>query len=173
MSNPVKHISRAQLQVLLAQVKGAKPLTISAFVDAHPRKTGNPYAEIRKLSKVNGFTGCDYSASVNRQRDREGSVPAFEAKERSWGERVSPALVELKGKWYLAIQPQATATPLYFARSEGKPFVHVPKAKIETFLPAERPATNQGTEKEVVYRNYSLENIVGLTMDGQSYRVRD
>jgi predicted 2-oxoglutarate/Fe(II)-dependent dioxygenase YbiX len=169
----MKTISLPQLQILLARVKGAKPLTISAFVDARAKKTGNPFAEIRKLSKVNGFTGANYEASVNRQQDREGTVPAFEAKERSWGERVSSALVEKDGKWYLAIQPRATSKPMFFARMAGQPFKLTVKEAIAHLLPAHKSnAESQGVDKEVVYRNYALANIAAITMDGESYRIR-
>lgn len=171
----MKTISLPQLQVLLARIKGAKPLTISAFVDARPKKTGNPFAAIRKLSKVNGMTGANYEASVNRQQDREMGelAPGFEAKERKWGDRVSPALVEKDGKWYLAIQPRSTAKPLYFTQKTGEPFKHTAKETIAHLLPAQRDnGAAQGVEQAVIYRNYSLENIAAVTIDGESYRIR-
>lgn len=171
----VKTLNVAGLQILLARVNGAKPLTISAFVDARCRKTGNPFKEVRKLSKVNGMTGANFEASVNRQQVREGATEGtFQAGERKWGERVSSALVEKEGKWYLAIQPRSTAKPLYFAKkADGEPFVNVAKSVVEPFLPVVKPqAESQGVEKEVIYRNYSLENIASITMDGETYRVR-
>jgi hypothetical protein len=203
----MKTISPAQLVVLLAKIKGARPLTISAFVEAKTNKTAiveraigrptgkagknvyntlsdearanlvlkeNPFAVVRKLSKVNGITGANYEASVNRQQAREGSEPAFEAKERAWGERVSPALVEDKGKWFLAIQPRATSKPVYFTkRADGEPFKHTLKTEIEAFLPPARDyGETQGVEKAVIYRNYSIDNIASITIDGETYRIR-
>jgi len=166
-------INQEQLKTLLGNIKGAKPLTISAFVDARAKKTGNPFVEIRKLSKVNGFTGVNYEASGQRQEMREGVAPTFEASERQWGERVSSALVENKGKFYLAIQPKHSAKPVFIARKSLSDFFKVvSKDSIANFLPAHKPNTNQGTEKEIVYRNYALESIAGLTIDGETYRVR-
>jgi len=212
----MKTINQEQLKTLLANIKGAKPLTISAFVDARPKQKAkftdqywlfpngetkkitmkdiatdferenpgvkivakerielNPFEEIRKLSKVNGFTGVNYEASVQRQEMREGVAPTFEASERQWGERVSSALVENKGKFYLAIQPKHSAKPVFIARKSLSDFFKVvSKDSIANFLPVHKPNANQGTEKEIIYRNYALESIAGLTIDGETYRVR-
>lgn len=169
----MKTINQFQLAEILRNVKGAKPITISALVDAKARKTGNPFREILKFSRVNGFTGANYEASVNRQQGREGSVPAFEARERSWGERVAPALVVNKGKLYLVIQPQKTAQPVFFGRNDQGVLMQVRKSVIEKFLPAKRSSAEaQGVSKEIVYRNYSLENITSLSIDGEKYRIR-
>lgn len=169
----MKTISQGQLASILRNVKGATPITISAFVDARARKTGNPFTEVRKLSQVNGFTGADYEASVNRQQAREGSVPAFEARERSWGERIAPALVENKGKLFLPIQPRSTKKPIYFGRNKMGVLMQIRKDVIASFLPAERSSAEaQGVEKEVVYRNYALENIVQISIGGEKFRVR-
>jgi hypothetical protein len=172
MNSPTQTINQAQLMEILRDVKGATPLTISALVDARARKTGNPFAKILKLSKVNGMTGADYEKSVNRQLDREGKDQlSFTANERKWGERIGPALVSNGGKLYLVIHPQRTAKPVYFGQNETG-LRHVSKETIAAFLPAPKPATNQGTDKEIVYRNYSLENITALSIGGKTYRVR-
>jgi hypothetical protein len=169
----VKTINETQLVEILAAVKGAQPVTISALVDAKARKTGNPFRSIRKLSKVNGFTGADYEASVNRQLDREGKGQlSFTANERKWGERVGPALVKKDDKFYLVIQPQNTAKPVYFGEQADGMLRHVSKDTIAAFLPPVRHAENQGTDKEIVYRNYSVANIAAISIGGTRYRVR-
>jgi hypothetical protein len=173
MNSPTQTINQTQLAEILRSVKGATPLTISALVDARARKTGNPFAKVLKLSKVNGMTGADYEKSVNRQLDREGKGQlSFTANERKWGERIGPALVEKEGKLYLVIHPQRTASPVYFGQNPGKLLKAVAKETIAAFLPAPKPAANQGTDKEIVYRNYSLENITALSLGGKTYRVR-
>lgn len=169
----MKTINQIKLLEILSNVKGAQPITISAFVDARAKKTGNPYSEIRKLSKVNGFTGADYETSVQRQETREGNAPSFEASERKWGERISPALVKNKDKFYLVIQPRATAKPIYFAKKVGGFFKAISKQSIADLLPvAKSNAEAQGVEKEIVYRNYSLESIGAISIGGEKYRVR-
>ena len=169
----MKTINQSQLADILRSVKGAAPITISALVDARARKTGNPFKEVLKLSKVNGMTGANYEASVNRQHDREGTTPAFEARERSWGERISSALVENKGKLYLAIQPQRTAQPVYFGRNDKGVLMQVKKEAVAPFLPEKKSSAEaQGVDKEIVYRNYSLTSITALSIGGEKYRVR-
>lgn len=173
MNSVTQSITRAQLADILRNVKGATPLTISALVDTKARKTDNPFAAILKLSKVNGMTGADYEASVNRQLAREGKDQlSFSANERKWGERIGPALVQNGEKLYLVIQPRSTGKPVYMGHRPGLPLCVVPKEKIADFLPPARKAQNQGTEKEVVYRNYSLDSITAISIGGKRYRVR-
>ena len=167
----MKRITLIQLQNILAGIRGATPIAISALVDARARV--NPFAAIAKFSVVNGFTGFDYENSVNRQLDREGKDQlTFAAKERSWGQVVSPALVENKGKYYLRLKVEKTRKPLYLTKqTESSHWLITAKEKIVSYLPPARHATNQGTDKEIVYRNYSLDNIVALSHGGEKYRV--
>lgn len=181
-----KTVTVSQLREILNGISHAMPIAFSALVDAKAKKTGNPYGDISKLSRVQAFTGADYEKSVNRQLDREGKTQLeFTAKERSWGERVSPALVQNGGKFYLVAQVLKTAKPVYLVRKPWKLnapntgtilreqiLTPIAKEAIAAFLPAVRPATNQGTEKEVVYRNYSLENLISVSVNGLRLRVR-
>lgn len=161
-----------QLAERLALIKGAQPIAFVSLTDADARKTGNPYSQILKLSKVRAFTGADYENSVNRQLDREGKGQLeFHAKERSWGERISSALVQNKGELYLVTQILGTSKPIYLAK-RGRLLQVVSKEAIADFLPAKRKAVNQGTEKEVVYRNYKLSSIVSIALGGQRFRIR-
>jgi hypothetical protein len=166
-------LSLERLRALLLAVNHAMPLNITAMVDARARKTNNPFYSVAKLSVVNGFTGFDYETSVNRQRTREDSTPDFAAQARAWGTVVSPALVENKGEYYLRLKVERTKKPVYLTRkTEVSPWLITPKSKVEAFLPAPSTAVNQGLEKEVVYRNYKLSNLVSLSMGGEQYRIR-
>ena len=168
----IKTVNESQAGEVLLAVKGAQPISFTALVDAKARKTGNPFGEIRKLSKVLAFTGFDYEASVNRQLDREGKGQlTFAAAERSWGERIAPAVVRNNGKLYLVAKVERTHKPVYLVRQGG--FLRIiAKELIAPFLPPVRHAENQGTEKEIVYRNYSLANIASFRIGGQAYRIR-
>lgn len=176
----MKTITRAQLRERLAAVKGATFISISALVSARANKKSredqspNPFSEVLKLSKVNGTIGADYEASVNRQLGREGKDHiTFEAQARKWGERVSPALVEKAGKTYLALQVNHTRKPVYFGRDASGMLRQVSKTQLTPFLPPESHAMNQGTDKEIVYRNYGLEGIAAISIGGEQFRVRD
>lgn len=165
-------VNISQLAQILRGVSHAMPIAFAALVNVKARKTGNPFGDIAKFSRVQAFTGFDYESSVNRQLSREGKDQlTFEAKERSWGERISPALVENNGKLYLVAKIERTAKPIFLTRRNG--FLSVtPKEMVAPFLPPSRPATNQGTEKEIVYRNYSLESLISLSIAGRKLRIR-
>jgi hypothetical protein len=164
-------ISQNQLIDLLYSITHAQPIAFSALVDARARKTGNPFGQVFKLSRVQAFTGFDYEASVNRQLGREGQAQDFTAGMRSWGERVSPALVRKDNKFYLVAKVERTSKPVYLVPSRLG-LMAIAKELIAAFLPASRPALNQGTEKEIVYRNYAVENIYSLSIAGKRYRIR-
>ncbi len=170
-------ISVSQMADLLKQIKGARPLTISALTDTRARKTGNPYAEVLKLTHINGFVGVDYAASVERQQTKDGQPVGFEAKRHAWGDKVCSALRQHRtnGKLYLTMQPRKVLDKqVFFGRNPSSgALVQVPKARIASFLPEKRSAApSQGVEHEVITRDYSLDNITAITLDGQAYRVR-
>lgn len=169
-------ITVEQLANLLQTIKGATPIAFSSLTSPAQRKTGNPFGEIRKLSVVQAMTGADYENSVNRQLAREGKDQlTFTAKERSWGKRIAPALVakDDDSAFYLPAHILRTKKPVYLVRSPRGPLVTIEKARIEPFLsPSKSSAEAQGVEREIVYRNYSLTNIVSLSYNGTRYRVR-
>jgi len=167
----MKNITTADLKAMLEAQKGATAITITALVDARARKTNNPYEQVLKLSMVNGFTGFEYETSVQRQQVREGNPPEFEASERKWGTAVNKSLVENKGKYYLVIRPLKTSQPKFFVRV-GNLVKRIEKSLIEHLLPA--PYSNkehQGVEKEIIYRNYSLDSIRFISINGSKYRL--
>lgn len=165
----MKTITRNQLREILAGIKHAMPIAFSAFTDPKAKKTGNPFVDIRKLSRVNAFTGADYEKSVQRQEVREGHEANFEAKSRQWGERISPALVKKENSFYLVAQIRSTRSPIYTAVKNGLRQV-IKSEEIKPFLP-EHKKSSQPIEKEVIYRNYKLENIRSITVGGESYKV--
>jgi len=166
----MKLINQTELGELLATVTHAMPIAFSALTLPKVRKTGNPFASIRKLSKVQAFTGADYERSVQRQETREGNQASFVAQARTWGERISPALVSNKGKLYLVAQIQRTRKPVYLTEQNGL-LVVTPKEKVAPYL-APVSFSAQPVAKEIVYRNYALENITALSINGEQYRVR-
>jgi hypothetical protein len=166
----MKTISINQLQAILFALNHAAPITISTFTDARLLKTGNPYANVHKLSKVNGFTGFDYQNAVNRQLERENSQPDFESQARKWGTKISDCLIENKGKYYLIIRPLRCRKPIYFKQTEFG-WLMVATDKIKQFIPIKKQS-NQGTEKEIVYRNYLLTNIKYIAIGGEQYKIK-
>jgi hypothetical protein len=174
----MKTITREELVQVLKGIKHATPITISAITDTRCRKKDvatktkeNPHEKILKFSVVNGFTGVDYEASVQRQELREGYVPAFEAQERKWGENINNCLVTKEdGKCYLAIRPLRSKPPVFIAVNGNKQ-KRVKKEEIECFLPQVKEAPNQPTEKKIVYRNYLVDNLRSVVLNGVRYEI--
>ena len=167
-------IPESQLVEILSNQKGAAPVTLSAMTDAKARKTGNPYKAIYKFAVVNGMIGVNYENAVNRQQVREGAVEGtFEAKARQWGEQVNKSLVVNGDKYYISIvNPKSCkAKPRYYGqRTDGSP-VRISSEIAKQFIPEHKKATNQGTEREIVFRNYSLGNIRTVAIGGKKYRI--
>ena len=180
----MKTVTVSQLCAILAKVKGATPVTFVAVTDARARKTNNPHTvlgPVYRTEKVNGMVGTDHEAAVVRQQAREGALdPAYVAQARSWGERVGPALVKKGDSYYLPVQlnPAQRSHPVYIApkwRGTKVRLLPVATEAIAPFLPSERReerAAHQGVERLVDRRDYKLESIASLSIDGEQYRVR-
>ena len=167
-------IPESQLVEILSNQKGAAPVTLSAMTDTKARKTGNPYKAIYKFAVVNGMIGVNYENAVNRQQVREGAVEGtFEAKARQWGEQVNKSLVVNGDKYYISIiNPKSCKTkPRYYGQRTDDSLVRISSEIAKQFIPEHKKATNQGTDKEIVFRNYSLGNIRTVAIGGKKYRI--
>ena len=167
-------IPESHLVEILSNQKGAAPVTLSAMTDTKARKTGNPYKAIYKFAVVNGMIGVNYENAVNRQQVREGAVEGtFEAKARQWGEQVNKSLVVNGDKYYISIvNPKSCkAKPRYYGQRTDGSLVRISSEIAKQFIPEHKKATNQGTDKEIVFRNYSLGNIRTVAIGGKKYRI--
>jgi len=174
MSNTVT-VTPDQLGLVLMNVKSARPIGVSALVSARCHKTNNPFGEIRKMSRISAFVGVDYSRSVNLERARENRPETFQAKERKWGQKLSECLIrhETTGELYLAVRVLHAARPTYLYQRSAGFWSPVSKAQIQPWLPVEKSAAEaQGVDREVCYRNYRLDSIASIRLDGVFYRVR-
>ncbi len=177
----MKTVTRLQLIDLLAGVKTATPIGFTALTDAGARKTGNPFAQVFKLSRVWPFTGTSYGNAVNRQLAREGSDAVFVPASPRY-ERLSPALVQFtNGKFGVPVQFNPTlrqaSRPLYLVRHTLlAPLQLVPKDAIAPFLPTPSVSNRQldaGIESPIIWRTYGVESLLRVTLGGETYRVRD
>ncbi len=176
----MKTVSLHTLRDLLANVRGATPISLLTVTDARLKVKGNPYAplgSVYKVCRVNAMANTDHESAVNRQQVREHTEPGFQAGERSWGTRHG-CLVEHKGEYYLPVQIRHVSRPIYVAptmRGINVRLVPVAKEVIAPFLPPDRreqEAARQGVEAPVVRRDYKLSSIVAASIGGQRYRVR-
>ena len=118
-----------------------------------------------KRSEVNANLCFDYEKAVNRQRIREGKIADFVAEPRKWGKYIGKSpVVEHKGKLYLNAKINSS-TAVYIA--DGK---IVTEAEVYAWM-GERHSGRQHVSKKIESRDFSMENIRELRMDGIEYII--
>ena len=172
-------MTKTDLVEVLMSRKGAFFGTIVAETDPRMKKTDNPYVGATKISRVNGLLNWIYENAVNRQRCREnqplddiGEVEHFEAHPRKWGVRlrredgsITP-LVEHKGSFYLELKVEKSLG--YEYRKDG---VTLDPKEVEQYLPKRKEGARQQVDNPVILRDYCIDNIKQITMDGIVYEI--
>lgn len=151
-----------QLIQILLNSKGAKPVTITATTDA---KLKAPFASVRKTSVVNGMIGWNYANAVNRLLAKKGETAEFEAQPRHWGVRIQGTpLVEHNGTYYLEMKVEKSLQHVYID-ANGQTLTD---AQVEPYRPANRSVSPKNS---VVLRDYRLDTIDSINMDGMTYKI--
>lgn len=175
-SNPtvatVQGITETQLKNMLLNHRGATPVTIVSRTEPKMLKTGNPFiGKVFKVSRVNGMIGWHYENAVNNQLAREDKTADFVAQPRKWGIRLNGTpLVENKGNFYLKMKVEKSLGHRY-DDAQGNPLNDATLAQVESFLVLSPKPQTQGTDKEIILRDYKLENILSITYKGTCYLV--
>jgi len=186
----------AGFRSMLFNVRGAKPVTIVTRTE--PTLTGGkkcPLAGLVKVSTVNGMINFNYENAVNRQRSREGNDEVFEAVSRKWGRRLyetpenetrrNPRHLPFVAKnWkeetisvdefneipndelYLEMKVENSGDYIYMLNG-----VEIPKEQVAPYLPKKKEGERQEVEKTVILRDYKIENVEQITIDGESYKI--
>lgn len=183
-------LTHSQFANILAHLKGASFIYIETdglFKDMNKR--GNPfYNEVRKHTKQTILSGFNYGNAVNNRLTKLGKEANFEPKERVWGRKVGTALIEHKGSLYIEgqaincisscyVEADDNTTPI--AKEELKPFFNARKKKEEeesNKLLTEADMDNKEAVldwacQNVMYRNYSFDNIKRVHMEGKVYTL--
>jgi hypothetical protein len=160
-------MSLASLIENLSQNKGARIVTL--ITKTQPRLTkGHNLGEVFKVSRVNVVINFNYSNSVNRQMGREGMEQDFVAQPRKWGVRIAGTpFVSHNDKLYLEAKIEKSLDHRY----EDEKGDVIDSAKVTPFLPASRKPFTQTQEKEIMLRDYDMNNIIGITMDNETYLI--
>ena len=165
-------LTHSELKDLLRTNKGAEFIGIKTESNARLKKKDNPFGEVRKISEINGQIRFNYEKAVNKQLEKEGKKPEFEAKSLPWGEAVEglPMIKHTpkgsdKEKFYLRMRVLATKSPEY-TTEDGTVLT---KEQVEPFLPKKKSAKSQDLEKEIVIRTYDLASIVLITFRKKTY----
>jgi len=147
---------------ILTERKGAYPLTITT--ETRPRAKSPLNGQIVKKAIINGFANINYEGAVNRQRTRENVSEAFRSRPRASGEHVQGSPLIVKGKkHYLQIKVEKVLEEKFFIRGR-----EVSKESVQNFLIKSR-SSRQKVAKKVEIRDFLLENIKSVTLNGVKY----
>ena len=161
-------LTQRQLEQILGQLRGATFVTLLTRTEPSMNKGGNPFhGKVFKISRVNGVANFKYANSVNRQRGREGKVEDFRPEPRKWGQRVEGTpLVFHKGQTYLELKVERSLGHSY-VWANGDVMSDEEVEQLKSHLRKRKQPETQGTDKEIILRDYKLSNIIAITMNGQ------
>jgi len=159
-------ISRQQLAERLGEISGVTHITISATT--RPRLVGGkkcPLHGVEKHVRINGPIGTRFQSDVERRQAKEGLEIGY-----SPGETYADyegGLVTHKGKHYLRLRIDNILDESYtFDGNE------VSKEEVDQFTRKDRE-NRQEVDDPAVMRRFNLDNITAITMQGQSFTLKD
>lgn len=166
-------VSQDDLVEKLKELRGAHIVSVVTRTEPKMRKRDNPFVEngVWYLASRVGIIGVDYASSVNRQRQREGSVidrkgeiAEFKA-ESLWkgkGVRICDKVTTHadNGGFYLPFFPRSVSDSR-FEDNEGN---LLSEKKLEPFLYSKPKVehTSQGTDKQVHWRILKLDSLLNI-----------
>ena len=156
-------ISQEELMERLAEVKGARIVSILTETDLEMLKTANPYVgRVKKRVMSNVVINFIYANSVNNQREKEGVEPNFMAQPRMWGVRINGTPFVLhKDKRYLECRFLKASSPTYVL--DGREVVDQATIdSITSFIPNRHHLSYQGVKKEIALMDYKMESIKAI-----------
>ena len=158
------NLSISEMVDILLKVCGSTMVGFTS--ETTPRLlAGNPWINVVKSSRVNANLCFDYEKAVNRQRVREGKIADFVVQPRKWGKHIGKSpVVEHKGKLYLNAKINSS-TAVYIA--DGK---IVTEAEVYAWM-GEKHSGRQHVDKAIESRDFSMENVRELRMDGIEYII--
>jgi len=158
-------MTTTELRDTMLGIKGSVIVTLETETKPPMRKTDNPYLDTVKVSEVNGIINWGYETAVNRQRTREGLEADFTAFPRKWGKRIKGTpLIEHNGNYYLEMKVQSAKSMYLLGQEE------IPVSDLIPYFYT-RSKSRQGIEKEVILRDYALENIKGIRYAGEKITI--
>ena len=131
----------------------------------------NPFVgKVLKLSRANGAINWRYTRAVNRQRKREDKPEDFQAVERTWGNliRYSPLVIHFdEGPQFYLEMKRERVERWYF---DSSTLELIEESEILPYL-TKRAKSRQKLNREVVLRDYRLDHIAELTINGETWQI--
>jgi hypothetical protein len=132
------------------------------------------FSKVEKVSETSIILNSIYERAIERQLEKEGKdISAYEKGQNTMPLEYGPNNIffgTYNERPVLQYRPNDAVFPktVYFV--DGK---QTEKAEISGFLPLESKATNQGTEREILWRKVYLDNILEISLLGKKYIVID
>jgi hypothetical protein len=186
-ASKVISLTADELGIILDSMKFVKGASVIASVlqltepklTVKCRDTKEPFdGIINKLSKVQIYLNTDYANGIEAQLEREAKEK--EDKEKgvyNKGANTMPLKLSDNNSFYGTFRNQSVVQ--YRPNTENYPKTsyflngnNVEKRNLPNVLPIKKTATNQGTEKEIFWRRLYVRNIVQITINKVTYKVR-
>jgi len=180
----MQHANAERIRDILDRVSGSTAISVDIESAPSMNKTGNPfYGRITKCSTIHGLVGCSYSQGVRNQAAREDivSLMQFSAQQPKWGTLESNAAGK-QGFWkihtlkngeshrYIRIMAITPQKPTYKLDGEIMTDEQVSDCFEQGYLKRSRkPKTQDGLEKEIVWREPRLDHVVAVRMFGDTF----
>lgn len=155
---------------------GAQPISLTAVTTMRVAAKHNmPYKALYKVGQTAGMISTNYQQSVNAQRAREGLPTDFVPKENKKIARwiAYPVLaVTTTGLEVMIYKPQNPRPSHWVAEEQDGSLKEISEQEAKKYI-YEPPAytSTQGTEKQIQYRMYGLDKLIGTTFMGKDYQV--
>lgn len=160
------------LHALLMRTNGGEFFTLTALTVPDYYKRGCPFRDnLNKLARVKGQLNWDYARCVNNQREREGLARDFQSLPRGWG-------THLNGTPFIAHVTKAGEAKLY-VKTKVHTYLNVEyynndgeRLATEDVMPWLKPdeyQSRQGVSNLVLERDYTVQNIISVVVQGRGY----
>ncbi|MBK8583851.1 MAG: hypothetical protein IPL86_19180 [Flavobacteriales bacterium] len=167
-------LTNTQLINRLKKTEECTFISLRAVVEPEMRKTCNPFhGRVLKVVTAAGSINFRYSRVVNSQRIREGKPADFKAKMRQWGEKLDDCpLIKHVNAWgrvsyYLDIKIQSRVDQ-YRDIETGR---LITKDQLLQWLPPHQK-TRQGLNRVVSLRDFRIDRIAEIKINGEVWQVR-
>ena len=163
---------RDELETLLKNHKGNGFAHIVTKTVPDMNKTNNPFfGNVWKITDTQIQAGFHYINSVNNQLTREGKSANAIAKARTWGHRIdNTPLVEhtnKQGEHRLYLEAKCErVNSVHYVDGTGQ---QIDKTLLTPWLKSKgaKSSTQANVDKEIVLRDYALDSILWIAIDGK------
>jgi len=149
---------------------------IAKTVPVWAKAKKNPYhGNVFKIADVNIQAGFNYINSVNNQLVREGKTPDAQAKPRPWGKRIKGTpLVEhtnKAGEYRLYLEAKCeNVNSVHYVDAQGNA-INKEDLREWTEKKSAKSSTQANVENEIILRDYALDSIEWIAIDGHKLEL--